>query len=699
MLKLNKITKSIPLVLSAFLVFLFYEGQNFFHSPNDLVENNPLVINLKNNNTKTKIRIGNSPQCKTGECWIQKIFLDDDWTTKVLPLNPNENITTFENYTVNSRTSNKWAYYRTELNIPSKLIESKDEISFCHVFILHSKYEVYLNGRQIYVSDGRGLGRIGNFPIPKKDIVDGKVTFVIKGTLAPEDRGIAHFGATYLGPKSILDSVYLFSERTTYSFFLLFLLTKGAIFVVFALFYFFSNVHSGFKNFLGFAFFVTIENLFMGEFFADTFLTFGQRVLLTYGCKSLSVACLLSFFVNFFQNRRLKLPALIFNIAAVSLVLGLAYDFNWGSKQVTFKVLWDVSNTYLITVIGAAVVLGIICIKSWIKNDAKGTQLNTYIYVTVFVSLYFILSIDAFYFKAYSGYESRNLFDLGFFFVLATITAKNMGSQQQEITALEGHMEDKARMELELQEAAEIAKAFLPDELPFWRDFNISSFHKPLTENSGDWFAFEKSSSGKYYHYIMCDITGHGVQAAIVVSTCKSVLSTFTHSNINAMESKDFILNFMIDLNWTLFNNGNGQHVSTLLGLTFSPDENKVFYICAGHPSPIYLDGKDEEPKPKVLVSRNNVLGINAAFKGVMKSEDFFESDQLITYTDGLLVGSNTKAFKKFIRDFAHEPGSRFQDLPTNLAHTIGNAEFSKSNSPIDDDVSIVWFEKLKSGA
>ena len=54
-------------------------------------------------------------------------------------------------------------------------------------------------------------------------------------------------------------------------------------------------------------------------------------------------------------------------------------------------------------------------------------------------------------------------------------------------------MEEKQRMEAELQEAAEIAKAFLPASVPPWARFKVAVYHEPLSESSGDWFAFEQA--------------------------------------------------------------------------------------------------------------------------------------------------------------------------------------------------------------
>src|SRR5204862_7643318 len=83
---------------------------------------------------------------------------------------------------------------------------------------------------------------------------------------------------------------------------------------------------------------------------------------------------------------------------------------------------------------------------------------------------------------------------------------------------------EPARVRDELNDAAEIAKAFRPDDAPNWGDIGITAFHRSFTEASGDWYAFRESPSKRFKHFVLCDITGHGVQAALVVSICKTML-------------------------------------------------------------------------------------------------------------------------------------------------------------------------------
>ncbi len=250
---------------------------------------------------------------------------------------------------------------------------------------------------------------------------------------------------------------------------------------------------------------------------------------------------------------------------------------------------------------------------------------------------------------------------------------------------------EAGRIADELNEAAEMAKAFRPDEVPHWPFCEIASFHKPLSEASGDWYSFRKSLSGRFHHFIICDVTGHGVQAALIISICKTVLALYRERS-DKVDSADFLPHFARVLNDMLYHHGRGHHLLTMLGITFDNEKSEAHFLSAGHPPPILLLGNDQGGVDvKHLASRSTVLGLSEVFRGQTKSQKFRAGDQIIAYTDGLPIGRHMRAFNSFIA----EPPKDFADAPAALLKKIWQVEGTKTGKTLDDDVSIVWF-KLK---
>ena len=245
-------------------------------------------------------------------------------------------------------------------------------------------------------------------------------------------------------------------------------------------------------------------------------------------------------------------------------------------------------------------------------------------------------------------------------------------------------------MEQELAEAAEIAKAFLPGKAPEWDFCKLAVFHKSLSESSGDWFTFERSPSGKFFHMIMCDITGHGVQAAIVVSTCKTVLTSILAENAEIADSPDFVPRYAQALNRILHSHGSGNHVSTLLGLSFEPDARRLHYVAAGHPNPLLVKPQTGESSQSIkpLLSRFNVLGVHPQAQLSMVTTELAPGDEILAFTDGLPVASHVRALKGILAESAGD-----QDLNLEkLYRRIWEVETAKTKTDPNDDVSIVWF-------
>lgn len=671
-------------VLAAFIFAVAY-----FSSTTRRMAENPLVVNLAKQPLMAHVAFGASPRCGDAECWTNMGFDDRDWTTVSLPLDPDHNITSLPGYEQGLTAG--VMYYRFNVAIPPPLADRDDEISLALVYIQHQSYRIFLNGRLVSTGNGIGLGQFANISIPKEDIHRGQVEFVIRASVTKDDAGIATYTPLLLGPKRLLDSTYIHFERANITYPILFVLSKGSIFIIFALFFLYTKGQRGLFKFLIYAFSVTTENLYESQFFFADYMDVRVRVLCYFLTQTIAVIALAGFFLDYFQVIKHRRPYYIASTVMVALVLALTFDFGWGSRTVTYKMLWGLVNAYLVSTIVVALAIGILAIHLWRKVGADAERIRAFKGFVSFLSVYLTLLVWEFYFNTYLGFDKRAVFDLFFFYYLALVTAKDFGFKEGRIVSLESHMVEKRRMEAELQEAAEIARAFIPATLPVWPSYAMDSFHRSLTEASGDWFAFESATGRQLYHFIMCDITGHGVQAAIVVSTCKAILSSLVRSSPDLLEQDDFVTHYMSNLNATLWANGQGVHVSTLLGLTLDPANRRLHYVTAGHPAPVVLRRADPT-KPQVLTSRNPLLGIGPTYAAQMKTTDLNPGDQLIAYTDGMPLTANVRALQRFIRDLHPHPTPGTSQA---LFKAICEADERRSHQATLDDVSIVWFEAV----
>lgn len=241
-------------------------------------------------------------------------------------------------------------------------------------------------------------------------------------------------------------------------------------------------------------------------------------------------------------------------------------------------------------------------------------------------------------------------------------------------------------LEAEKKEASIIASAFLPDAIPAWNPVTIEGFHRSFDEASGDWFFFEKSDDGRYFNICLCDITGHGIQAALIVSTCKTALNSFKMHNPEALQRPDFMAAYISVLSQILFKQGKSHHNTTLAGVMIEPAAKLVHYITCGHPSPLLL--KKGETKPKALRTRHNPLGFDPDSEIVLSTQAFEPGDELIIFTDGIPLRENLPILTKFLKERRDDPSSY---NPQKLYDMTWERNTEKTGKLPDDDISLIF--------
>ncbi|HCX72551.1 MAG TPA: hypothetical protein DHM37_02435, partial [Candidatus Cloacimonas sp.] len=76
----------------------------------------------------------------------------------------------------------------------------------------------------------------------------------------------------------------------------------------------------------------------------------------------------------------------------------------------------------------------------------------------------------------------------------------------------------------ELEIAASVQQYLLPNWLVYEKEIVFSSAYTPSSEVGGDIFDIKKISSSRYVLYVG-DISGHGVQAALLMTAVRSTIS------------------------------------------------------------------------------------------------------------------------------------------------------------------------------
>jgi len=190
-----------------------------------------------------------------------------------------------------------------------------------------------------------------------------------------------------------------------------------------------------------------------------------------------------------------------------------------------------------------------------------------------------------------------------------------------------GELKDKIDiMEKNLLIARSAIDAFLQKDFPESESLEIECRYLPLEQIGGDFYSVISSEHG--LNIFICDISGHGVAAALFLSLIKyfseSIIGEFGHQPGRYLE----------ELNHIYWSKVLSSYFFTAIAGTLYIDEGLKFkFANGGHPHPILMKQNGE-----ILF-----LGDNNTVVGVFQNQEFDEyesviekGDMLFFYTDGI---------------------------------------------------------------
>lgn len=239
----------------------------------------------------------------------------------------------------------------------------------------------------------------------------------------------------------------------------------------------------------------------------------------------------------------------------------------------------------------------------------------------------------------------------------------------------------REKMQHDLELARDIQDSLaLPPLKSTFGDFTLSCYQLKHSQVAGDWMAVRTTEEGRLI-LIAADVTGKGVQAALVVHAIQSLwaddlgMQTF---NPEAWIQK---------VNRTLVTLGEKRPHSATAGIVCIKD-NKIDYYCMGH-TPLFLvmSGRDDDgPRIHALAGKGGILGLKSEISVGHSSYEVphgIDVDILLG-TDGVFAkGSRTKP----------------REINELVAVLKENAEQALQAMPADDDKTLMHLYRYSKGS
>jgi len=248
------------------------------------------------------------------------------------------------------------------------------------------------------------------------------------------------------------------------------------------------------------------------------------------------------------------------------------------------------------------------------------------------------------------GYQTPSILDsLGFavlLFSFGYVAVQMVFANEHRLQSIEN----------ELAIAREIQASILPSGSPELKNLTITATYRPMAAVAGDFYDFIPVDRNRV-GFLLADVTGHGVPAALIASMIKVAMQSVVPCAHDPRE-------VLRGLNRILFRQLRDQFVSAAY-LWLDTENRRALYSAAGHPPLLrWRQGKLER------------IESNGLLFGVIPNPDYpvcdlpiHSGDRFLLYTDGVIEPQNASGdsfgdwkLEQVVRDNESRPADELSD-------------------------------------
>jgi serine phosphatase RsbU (regulator of sigma subunit) len=254
-----------------------------------------------------------------------------------------------------------------------------------------------------------------------------------------------------------------------------------------------------------------------------------------------------------------------------------------------------------------------------------------------------------------------------------TAEVERLAAEVQRLTGEVGDLEAardvlRGRLEHELAVARRIQLSLMPRTLPQPHGWRIATAYRAAREVGGDFFdAYELPRRPGRIGFVVADVTGKGVTAALMMAFTRAVLRSAAYNGDGPADALE-------RTNRVLVNDARtGLFVTVFIG-ELDPASGRVRYASAGHEPPlVVLEGA--RSVAALELPDTVLLGAFADFRASEASIVLGRGDLLVAYTDG-------------VTDARDASGARFGEA--RLREVLAGTFPSKADAAVSDVVSAI---------
>lgn len=261
---------------------------------------------------------------------------------------------------------------------------------------------------------------------------------------------------------------------------------------------------------------------------------------------------------------------------------------------------------------------------------------------------------------------------------LATRIAKLAGVKL-ETTKLREEAVEKHRMDEELKTAYVVQSRLLPDEPPEIEGWDIAGLNRPARGVSGDYYDFKLLDDGRLW-FIIADVSGKGITAAIVMASLATSFSIFTRESETPAQ-------LVHDLNQTLTPKTAPTKFVTLFVGLLDPASGRLVFTNAGHVPPLVIraDGVEQ------LSTTDMIVGLFTQAQYRDQEVTLQPGDGLVTFTDCVIEAENESGEEMGVDPVVERLGRHHGESASKMISVVEEVvnEYA-GDCPLGDDLTFV---------
>ena len=243
----------------------------------------------------------------------------------------------------------------------------------------------------------------------------------------------------------------------------------------------------------------------------------------------------------------------------------------------------------------------------------------------------------------------------------------------------------QAAIRKELELASRLQEMLIPDpsQLPSDGPFTVSAFYHPHMDIGGDYYDFFELSRNEY-GFCICDVSGKGISAALIMSNFQA--------NLRALFNCDIPLEVLIRrLNERVNESTKGERFLTMVVGKYNAKTMELQYVNAGHNPPLVYNRNNKA----LTTMESHCVGIGMLEEmppAEVRRITLEKGVKILFYTDGLVemlhedqVESGTETIEKFISNSA--------PIGNNIDDIVKHHGILEGNLSIFDDITILGFD------